>query len=178
MATILAIIVWYFPAQKELWQVVGKDYPVAAVEYLNNHSMPGPMFNTYEFGGYLILARGPEHKVFLDGRSELYERAGVLADYLEIANVKPGAFATLQKYGFQSCLLQHDEALATVLAALPEWQKVYEDATSILFVRRNDSQVSAMQNSGAANAAIRAVVRRNHHEPANDDGRSDDHDAR
>jgi hypothetical protein len=100
------------------------------------------MFNTYDFGGYLVLARGPEHKVFLDGRSELYEPAGVLADYFEIANVKPGAFATLQKYGFQSCLLGHDDPMATVLTALPEWQKVYEDSTSILFVRRNNSQVS------------------------------------
>ena len=148
MATILTIIVWYFPTQQNLRKVVGKDYPVAAVEYLNNNSVPGPMFNTYDFGGYLVLARGPEHKVFLDGRSELYEPAGALADYFEIANVKPGAFATLQKYGFQSCLLHRDDALATVLAALPAWQKVYEDPTSILFVRRNNSQVSDNLASG------------------------------
>jgi hypothetical protein len=95
------------------------------------------MYNTYGFGGYLIFSRGPEHKVFLDGRSELYERGGVLADYLEIADLKPNAIAILQKYGFESCLIKRDEALATVLAALPDWRKEYEDGTSVLFVRRS-----------------------------------------
>jgi hypothetical protein len=155
MGAILAATVWFFPSQKNLWQQVGKTYPVAAVEYLNDQAVPEPMYDTYGFGGYLILSRGPEHKVFMDGRSELYERGGVLADYLEVSFVKPGAIAVLQKYGFRSCLLHHDEPFATVLAALPEWQKVYEDGTSILFVRRSDSQVSEMRDSGAANAATR-----------------------
>jgi hypothetical protein len=139
MAIILGIAVRYFPSQTELLSKVGNTYPVAAVEYLNHHPVPGPMYNTYGFGGYLILTRGPEHKVFMDGRSELYERAGFLPDYYEISGIKPGVFSVLQKYGIQSCLLNHDEALATLLAALPDWQKVYEDPTSVLFVRRNDS---------------------------------------
>lgn len=150
MAIILAIIVWYFPTQKELWEVVAKDYPVAATAYLNDHAVPGPMFNTYDFGGYLVLARGPEHKVFLDGRSELYEPAGLLADYFEIANVKPGMFPTLQKYGFQSCLLHRDEALATVLAASPDWQTTYEDDTSILFVKRSISDPVAKDDTSGS----------------------------
>jgi hypothetical protein len=114
------------------------------------------MYDTYGFGGYLILARGSQHRVFMDGRSELYERGGVLADYLEVAFVKPGAIATLQKYGFQSCLLHHDEALATVLAALPEWHKIYEDETSILFVKQNEAQVSEVQSSGVEKSVLRA----------------------
>src|ERR1019366_4976205 len=125
MAAVLVIIIWYFPSQADLRQSVGKTYPVAAVEYLEHHSVPGPMYNTYGFGGYLILSRGPEHKVFLDGRSELYERGGVLADQLKIANIPPDALSLLQKYGIQSCLVNQDEPLATFLAALPDWRKVY-----------------------------------------------------
>jgi len=147
MTVILLIVIRYLPSQTTLWQTAGNTYPVAAAEYLNSHSIPGPMYNTYNFGGYLILSRGPEHKVFLDGRSELYEPAGVLVDYFEIAAVKPNALAALQKYGFQSCLLQHNEGLATLLAASPDWQKVYEDETSILFVRRGASPVAGIQNS-------------------------------
>ncbi len=150
MAVILAVVVRYFPSQADLWQNVGKTNPVAAVEYLNHHSVPGPMYNTFGFGGYLILSRGPEHKVFMDGRSELYERGGVLADYLEIADIKPGALSILQKYGFQSCLVNHDEPLATLLAALPNWQKVYEDETSILFVQRSASPALGARTSSAA----------------------------
>ena len=105
MAAVLGIILWYFPSQANLWKSAGKKYPVAAVDYLNSHSVPGPMYNTYGFGGYLVWSRGPEQKVFIDGRSELYERGGVLADYLEIEDIKPGALRTLDKYGIQSCLL-------------------------------------------------------------------------
>ena len=64
--------------------------------------------------------------------------------------IKPGALSILQKYGFQSCLLNRDEPLATVLAALPDWQKVYEDETSILFVRRSASSALGAQISSAA----------------------------
>jgi len=150
MTAILLAIVGYFPSQANLVRNVANTYPVDAVEYLNHHSVPGPMYNTYGFGGYLIFARGPEHKVFMDGRSELYEREGFLPDYFQVSNIKPGALSVLQKYGIQSCLLDHDEPLAALLAALPDWQQVYEDHTSILFVRRNASPSSVPQRSGAA----------------------------
>jgi hypothetical protein len=150
MAAILAIIAWYFPSQAELRRSAGKTFPVDAVEYLDSHAVPGPMYNSYGFGGYLIWSRGPEHKVFMDGRSELYERGGVLADYLEIEDIRPNALSLLQKYGFQSCLINHDAPLATVLAALPGWQKTYEDSTSIFFVHRSDFPAFDAQGSGYA----------------------------
>src|ERR1700722_19103285 len=115
------------------------------------------MFNSYGFGGYLIWSRGPKHKVFMDGRSELYERGGVLPDYVEIEDIRPDALSLLQRYGFQSCLLNHDAPLATLLAALPDWQKVYEDSTSILFVRRSGSPAFVAQSSGAAPSSVHGL---------------------
>ncbi len=150
MGVLLAIMAWYFPSQADLRRNVAKTYPVAAVDYLNTHSVPEPMFNSYGFGGYLIFSRGPEHKVSMDGRSELYERGGVLPDHVELTNIGPHALSILQKYGYQSCLLNRDEPLATVLAALPEWQKVYEDSTSILFVRRESPADLRAQSSGSS----------------------------
>jgi hypothetical protein len=142
MALILGIVVHYFPSRADLRESVAKNYPVDAVEYLNHHAVPGPMYNTYGFGGYLILSRAPENKVFMDGRGELYEDGPVLADYLEISDVKPGVFRVLSKYGFQSFLTRRDEPLATVLHSLPEWESIYEDHTSVLFVRRSAARVA------------------------------------
>jgi len=68
-------------------------------------------------------------------------------------NIKPDALSVLQKYGFQSCLLEHDEPLTTVLAALPDWQKTYEDSTSVLFVRRGGSQAPGGELSSAASTS-------------------------
>jgi hypothetical protein len=130
-------MVYYFPSQKKIEESIAKNYPSGAVAYMRQHSVPGPMFNSYGFGGYLQWAFGAEHKVFIDGRGELYEPGGVFADYMHIILLKPGALSVLRDYGVQSCLLNRDDALATTLSALPDWQSVYSDQTSILLVRRN-----------------------------------------
>jgi hypothetical protein len=137
MTAVLAAMVWYFPARADLQKTVATDFPVNAVEYLREHSVPGPMFNTYGYGGYLVFSRWPEQKVFIDGRGDLYEMNGVFSDYLAIANLKPNVFAVLQVYGIQSCLLDRNEPLATVLAAQPDWQRLYADGVSVLYVRRS-----------------------------------------
>jgi hypothetical protein len=145
MALVAAGMIHYFPSQASLEKKVSHDYPVDAVAYLRQHPAPGPMYNTYGFGGYLVWSMGPEHKVFLDGRGDVYERGGVLADYLHIADLKPGAFTVLQHYGIQSCLLERDEVLATALGNSPEWKKVYSDQLSALFVR-TDALEAKQQN--------------------------------
>ena len=125
MAVVVAGLIYYFPSRTELERSVAHDFPVKAVAYLERHPAPGPMFNTYGFGGYLVWARGPQHKVFIDGRGDVYERGGVLSDYLYISSIKPGALAVLDGYGVQSCLLEHDEALTTLLSASPQWRRIY-----------------------------------------------------
>jgi len=137
MVAIGAAIIHYFPSRAELQRNVAKTFPVGAVEYLNKHSVPGPMFDTYGFGGYLVWSRGPEHKVFIDGRGDVYERGGLMSDYLHISDLRPGTFGVLRAYGIRSCLLDRDEALATALSASPDWQRIYVDDVSAIFVRAN-----------------------------------------
>jgi len=132
---VLGCIVHYFPSTTNLQTRVAKSFPVSAVAYLRTHTVPGPTFNSYGFGGYLVWSRGPEHKVFIDGRGDVYERGGVLADYMHISYLEPGALTVLQSYGVKSCLLQSDAALATVLSTSPDWQRVYMDDVSVLYVR-------------------------------------------
>ena len=127
-----------FLLNRSIEESIASHYPVEAVEFMNLHSIPEPIFNSYGFGGYLIWARGPEHKVFIDGRTEPYEERGVYSDYLQATLLEPGALDVLHKYGIQACLLEHDEPLANVLVALPEWQRVYVDQKcGDLLVRRS-----------------------------------------
>jgi len=129
-------LVRYFPSQAELGNKVAKDYPVQAVEYLQQHRVPGPMFNDYGFGGYLIWTMGPDHKVFIDGRGDFYEYAGVLSDYFSITDIKPQGLTLLDFYGIRSCLTSNGDPLATLLRARNDWQEVYRDKLAVLFVRR------------------------------------------
>jgi hypothetical protein len=135
MAAIVAGIIRFFPSQGQLESHVARRSPVEAVQYILRHPPPQPMYNNYEFGGYLIFALDGRNKVFIDGRTDIYERAGVLSDYASIAGVAQNAFARLRAYNVQSCLLEHGEALATLLAASAQWQETYADDRSVLFVR-------------------------------------------
>ena len=135
MAAIVAGIIRFFPSREQLERHVARHSPVEAVQYILRHPPPQPMYNNYEFGGYLIFALDGRNKVFVDGRTDIYERAGVLADYASIAGVSPNSLPLLRAYNVQSCLLEHGEALATLLAASSQWQKIYADGLSVLFVR-------------------------------------------
>ena len=132
MACVIVAMVHYFPSREMLQKKVDADFPVQAVEYLDSHQVPGPMYNDYYFGGYLI---GTGRKVFIDGRADIYERSGVLGDVLNLTQMRTKPLVFLDRYGIESCLLTKGEPLAVVLAASPKWKRVYVDGRSAIFVR-------------------------------------------
>ncbi len=147
------------PSKRELDNMVAKEYPVGAVDYLRHHPEPTGMFNEYFWGGYLISQLGPEHKVFIDGRADLYEYSGVLRDYSEIVSMNRDAMRLLDKYGIQSCLVNRHGSVTTLLSASPDWKVVYSDDLSTIFVRNRNvpspqgSPRAAYQNSRVSEAS-------------------------
>ena len=135
-ATIVAMV-HYFPSRDFLQRIVNRDFPVEAVAYLDKRPVPGPMYNTYYFGGYLV-ATG--RKTFIDGRGDLFERSGVMGDAVAVSQIKTRPLRILDHYGIASCLLIKDEPLAVTLAASPKWKRIYSDGTAALFVRTSGGQ--------------------------------------
>lgn len=133
MIGIVVGMFFFIPSRATLERTVTGRFPRSAVTYLKQHDV-GPMLNEYGWGGYLIWALYPEKSVFIDGRADLYEYAGVLSDYLAITRLSPNARTLLQKYGIETCLLRRDAPLATLLAGLPEWNPVYSDELSVIYV--------------------------------------------
>ena len=144
-AGVLAAVLFYLPSRETLERRVAEHYPVAAVEYLKEHQVAEPMFNSYGFGGYLVCALAPEHKVFIDGRADVYERGGVLADYMKITLLKPGAFGILSGYHVGSALLDATSPLATVFSQLPGWKRIYADEVAVLYERTDAVPVAGRQ---------------------------------
>jgi hypothetical protein len=142
MAGVIAGMVHYFPSPAFLDEKVAENFPAKAVDYLREHPTPGPMFNDYGFGGYLVWSG---QKVFIDGRGDLYERGGVLSDYLQVVQVRPAALAVLRNYGIQSCLIERDAPLATLLRVSTEWRELYSDSTSVLFVRQKTGEAAVQK---------------------------------
>ncbi len=142
IALVIGAIIWYFPSRKEMNDILTDHWPVRAIVYAREHNVPKPMLNNYGYGGYLIYAMSDANKVFVDGRGDLYERSGVLSDYLTIMRLGPGAPVLLDSYNVQSCMIGQDEPLRTYLAASPNWQKVYGDPLTVIYVRRPRGMVS------------------------------------
>jgi hypothetical protein len=142
IASVLFVMVWYFPRRSALEKDVERQFPVRAVNFLRSHPLQGPMFNSYNYGGYLVRYL-PEHKVFIDGRGDLYELGGAFSDYLQISMIRPAAFSLMKSYGIHFCLLGRGESLAVVLAERPEWKRVYSDDLSVIYERQDSASPEA-----------------------------------
>lgn len=57
---------WWGAGVKERW------FPEGAVQFINENRIGGNMYNSYEFGGYLIWRTYPQRRVFIDGRNDVY----------------------------------------------------------------------------------------------------------
>jgi hypothetical protein len=134
MALFVYGIYWGFPAQAALEEQVSKGNPSRAVAYLRSSGVSGNMLNEYVFGGYLIWA-APEHKVFIDGRSDVYEWTGVLREFGDWATLQANPKELLDKYHVAFCLLSATSPMARVIPLIPGWTQVYSDDQAVVFTR-------------------------------------------
>lgn len=139
IALLAAGSLFLFPSRRSLNQQVDAQYPRSALQYLAAHPIRGTLLNDYGWGGYLIWAT-PRTKVFIDGRADVYEYAGVLQDYINLADLKPESLQIFEKYNIQACLIRRDAALGAVLATMPGWERVYVDPLAAIFVKKHDWQ--------------------------------------
>ena len=132
LALLVAILV--FPSQKNLESQVEQFSPVKAVEFIKANHLAGPMLNDWTDGGYLMWAL-PEHPVFIDGRGDVYDWAGVLTEFGDWATVRADPNVLLDKYKINFCVLWNHSLMARVLPLLPNWKLAYSDEHSVVFVR-------------------------------------------
>jgi hypothetical protein len=140
----VTIAVFSFPSSQVLDRQVKENNPVKAVEFirasglsgsgLSGSGLSGRMLNDYVYGGYLIWAL-PEHKVFMDGRADVYEWTGVLDDFADWAMLRSDPKHLLEKYRVDFCLLEKTAPMARVLPFVPGWKQVYSDERSVIFSR-------------------------------------------
>ena len=130
-------------------------WPSGAADFLLAHHVTGPLFNTWEFGGYLMWRLWPHEKVFVDGRA-LSE--SVFQDYVRIlynhdaGDGKPDAQQLLDRYGIQTIVIngfEYENGLTYLLAPAladpqqTEWKLVYGDSAAVVFMRRPPEGVEA-----------------------------------
>ena len=77
-----------------------KDYPEGLCNFLEDVSVGGNLFNSYNWGGYLIYRLTPQYKVFIDGRTILYStiNPNLLLDHVVIEQKLEGYNELLEDY--------------------------------------------------------------------------------
>jgi hypothetical protein len=144
VALLLGIGIFAKVASGSAFQLHAADwkFPRGAVRFLHDHNISAPMFNLYEWGGYLMWAAWPQEKTFVDGRA-LNE--SVFRDYLRIGLNFRDAQELLDKYGVQVILLEGFEySRGTVYMLGPalsdpaqtRWKLVFQDKAAMLFMRQ------------------------------------------
>ena len=97
--------------------------PVMVAEFIATERPPGPMFNSYNWGGYLLWAL-PDYPVYVDGRTDLY-RDAFLTRYLRAALGHDGWRETLDEDGVNLVVVEPNSGLARALRDEPGWTQIY-----------------------------------------------------
>lgn len=140
IACTLLVMLWGFPSRQNLQRQVDEGNPVQATQYIQSHPLTGNMLNEYTYGGYLIWAL-PDHPVFVDGRSDVFEATGVLSRYGKWAMLATDPNQLLNQYNISFCLLSRSSPMAHVLPLLPNWKNVYSDNMSTIFIRTSNTSL-------------------------------------
>jgi tetratricopeptide (TPR) repeat protein len=113
-------------------------FPEGAVAFLERYRLDGRVFNSYQYGGYLLWRRWPANQVFIDGR---YDAVLFGEDILEAYREAHGSAETLDRlaarYGIEILLLDAEPySRMTHIQTNPGWARVYWDPVAEVYVRR------------------------------------------
>jgi hypothetical protein len=138
VAAVLALIVSFALAIHQgmstmaLATVMDRMYPIRATDFIRGAHLPGPMYNTYNWGGFLMFNLR-EYPVSIDPRGDAYGYEIVLR-----ANNTANAIGwqddpDLARANF--VLMERYIPLASVLESDPHFRRVYQDHIAVIFVR-------------------------------------------
>ena len=120
--------------------VVEHRFPIGAVEYIKNNQIQGRMFNSMNWGGYILWELHGKVQIFIDGRTLDMRR---LVPYTHILWVTPEGRQFFDQGEFDLVLVAHGNQfsgerypLVEYLRNNPQWKIVYQDAVGYLFARR------------------------------------------
>lgn len=116
-------------------EIVTRDrFPVDAVNYMTENQINDRIFNSYNWGGYMIWNLYPQYKVYIDGRCDMYGEEFV-THYVDIYFAKPGWEESLDNEGIEFVLVEQGTYISAALQEAQEWQLIYDDEVSVVYSR-------------------------------------------
>jgi hypothetical protein len=140
LGPVLALAVLVLPAGRlmrsvaEQPQAESSGFPQKATDWILAHQPAGPLFNDYNWGGYLIWRLNPAYPVFIDGRAQDVYTPDFITQYANTVSGTPGWRDTFERYDIRVALISPGSALADALRHTPGWTAGYEDEQTVVFV--------------------------------------------
>jgi hypothetical protein len=126
-------------AKKAYSRSVADATPLDAVDYLLAHPPQGLVFNSYEWGDYLLWAGPEDMQVFVASHAHLIPKE-VWQHYLEVANAGPGWSDTLDRYSINTIVInpsKHSGLARRLENETGVWEKAYGTKMTAIFQRNN-----------------------------------------
>jgi len=90
------------------------------------------LYNSYDWGGYLIWRLYPAYPVYIDGRADVHGDA-FIESFLNVYRAAPGWEQELARKDVHLVLIEPNAPLAAELGKNTNWQQVYQDKLSVMF---------------------------------------------
>ncbi len=111
--------------QRGIDRVITSQFPVDAVNYIRQHPVGGPLYNSFNWGGFLIFYM-PEYPVAIDGRTDLYGD-DLDAHFYATENAEPSYSTDPHLADSGLVILQNRVPLAKVLPTDRRFRVIYRD---------------------------------------------------
>jgi len=109
---------------------LAQEFPVRAVEYLRTAQPQKNLFNTYNWGGYVIWELHPDFLSFVDGRTDLFDDE-ILEEYLISWRGLAGWERVFETWDIEIVLLEPWAPLRIRLES-QGWEIDYEDELAVV----------------------------------------------
>jgi hypothetical protein len=122
-------------SREALLSKVGEKFPLRACEFIRENHLPGPLFNEYKWGGFLIWYLS-EYPVAMDDRQDLYGDE-TTERYLKVNAARLPSDAALGFAHASTILLDKSSGMASALSTDPIFEVAYTDRLSTILLRRH-----------------------------------------
>jgi hypothetical protein len=119
--------------QRGLDRVISSEYPVDAVNFLRRNPVGGPLYNSFDWGGFLIFYM-PQYPVSIDGRTDLYGNE-MNAQYYSTQEADPSYVTDPVLNVSGLVLVKKKFPIATQLLTDRRFRLIYQDNLAAVFAR-------------------------------------------
>ncbi len=105
------------------------NYPSDEAIQVLKDEKPQRLFNSYDWGGYLIYKEIP---VFIDGRADIFSK-NIFWDYMDIAKINSNIKDEMNKFNFDVVMCKTESSLVTYLREWKDYKVIYSDEKTTIF---------------------------------------------